>query len=76
MFPVGTRHVILHRQAGGAVWPDDKGELGDELRQVQADLQVAGCCVAIARVGRHGLVFHSPATAACSRGNSAAAAEP
>ena len=50
-----VRAHLRHRQAGGTVRPDDKGELGDELGHVQADLQVAGCHVAVARVEQHGL---------------------
>ena len=50
-----VRAHLLHRQAGGAVRPDDQGELGEELGHVQADLQVAGCYVAVARVEQHGL---------------------
>jgi hypothetical protein len=46
---------LPHRQAGGPVRPDDQGELGDELGHVQADLQVAGCYVAVAGVEQHGL---------------------
>ncbi len=54
------RHQVVRaqlrlRQAGGAVRPDDKGKLGDELGHVQADLQVAGCHDAVARVEQHGL---------------------
>ena len=50
-----VRAQLCHRQAGGAVRPDNKGKLGDELGHVQADLQVAGCHVAVARVEQHGL---------------------
>ena len=50
-----VRAQLRHRQPGGAVRPDDKGKLGDELGHVQADLQVAGCHVAVARVEQHGL---------------------
>ena len=50
-----VRAHLRHRQVGGAVRPDDKGELGEELGHVQADLQVAGFYIAVARVEQHGL---------------------
>ena len=50
-----VRASLLQGQAGGPVRADVEGEFGDELGQVQADLQVAGGYVAVARVEQHGL---------------------
>ena len=40
---------------GGPVRPDQQGQLGEELGQVQAQLQVAGRHVAVARLEQHDL---------------------
>ena len=44
-------------EAGGPVRADVEGEFGDELGDVEADLQVAGGHVAVAGVEQHGLVI-------------------
>ena len=49
------RARFLQGEAGGAVRADVEGEFGQELGDVQADLQVAGCHVAVAGVEQHGL---------------------
>ena len=42
---------------GGPVRADVEGEFGEELGDVEADLQVAGCHVAVAGVEQHGLAI-------------------
>ena len=51
-----VRTRLLQRQVSGPLRPDVERELGQELGHVQADLQVAGGHVAVARVEQHDLV--------------------
>ncbi len=52
-----VRARLLQRQVSGPLRPDVEGQLGQELGQVQAHLQVAGGHVAVARVEQHHLVI-------------------